>query len=355
MSEAFKDEQDKSGLNNSEKKEEFAKMLGGDPQVMFVMSGSAVMEVIYNNDVDGKRESKRSVIARRRGQQNTSGINMDNLIVETINYESKDLNKYPIVTEEDLGQNKDVKWVIRNNSAELVETDNNGKITDRVVRSIKGNQVRFSSTAYSPQEANITGILGGGLPRVIAAYEMARVMPDMKVITMSNSVPFEKNDAQIMMSELENLESREKKLLGNYYTGKSLKDRLEILPNPISMLTEIIEVLKYTERHKLSQVAIMTNDVYKGRAEAFLGNIERCVSNYKLNNEEVNRALEYFKNKKNDGLVKVIAAEDVLPYRHRLYKKLIDYVHNSNLYAKTKVSEAQGIDDIKNGVYGMKR
>lgn len=115
-----------------------------------------------------------------------------------------------------------------------------------------------------------------------------------------------------------------------------------------------MEILKYVNEYKLSEIAIMTNDFQAERIRAFLGDFRYYADEvFKMKGKGVIEALNYFESDK--PKITVIEAENVLPYRNVKYNKLIKDAHDTDAYKRTEAVETGAVAQVRDRSYGKSK
>lgn len=187
----------------------------------------------------------------------------------------------------------------------------------------------YETTSYSDETAS--GTLGGKA-RVIAAAEIARVFPDIQIVTSSKDDINSETHAKVMADEL----------INQYGVNK---DRITLEENSVSTQTELIEMVKMAIKNNWQSVAVLTNDYHLAR------NLEMFVNLDKLadpKDEEFKTAWEKFQA---DVSCVFIGAETILPLRSPRYETLIEKVEETESYKRRLEFEAKGVQALEEKTY----
>lgn len=187
---------------------------------------------------------------------------------------------------------------------------------------------KYKSTAYS--ESDPSGLMGGGKARVIAAVEVLKYFPTLKVVTTSYVEKDTPTHAQIMSDELISM-------------GVN-PSRIVLEENSNSTISELIEMVQLSDENKWKNVVVISNRYHIPRLEEMYKRIEILHPD--------NVFISRLRKLEQSGFnIKFAAAEDILPLRSVRYKKLIDEMQNSLEYKKRVEAEENGLQAVKTGDY----
>lgn len=183
-------------------------------------------------------------------------------------------------------------------------------------------------------------LLAGGHARVIAAAEIGKYFPDIKLITDSAPEKTEESLAKIYADELKRLGIPEA--------------QIDLEEKSIDTVTELVEMMKIARTNNWEKVAVLTSGYHVERVSEMLSHLKEIMENMGRRDGEFDNAWEYF-DKGNKLEVRFLSAEEILPLRNIIYQKIIDIVRNSEAYRKRVAAEKRGIQQIKEGTYGVKK
>jgi len=196
---------------------------------------------------------------------------------------------------------------------------------------------RHRPTSYKDTDAH--GFLAGGHARVIAAAEIGKHFPEVKLITTSYYQPDKPIHAEVYARELEQLSIP--------------KNQIELEKKSTSTLTSLIEMVKLAKNHEWKEMSILTNDFHVPRTQEMYHQLKNLAESLNLVDEEFSKAWDYFK--KEGGLkISFITAEEILPLRDHRYKAIIEKVKKTETYKKRVKSEEKGLKQLKEETYGKK-
>lgn len=196
-------------------------------------------------------------------------------------------------------------------------------------------ELEYTSTGYDYSDG--FGMIAG-IARVDAAAILNHYFPDVKFITTSHtpSSPYRSMqpiiDANVMAEELKRLGVSEDHIIREI--------------NSINTLTELQEMEKLIARYKWQRVGIITNEFHAERVSEMLNQL-RELSN--MQDKVLQESLEYAE--KENPLVVVAKAEDILITVSSHYKHLIEHARTQPSYKKRLESERRGIEAIRNRTY----
>ena len=193
----------------------------------------------------------------------------------------------------------------------------------------------FRSPSYASGDQN--GITGSRA-RVIAASEIAKAFPEITIVTTSDSTPLDQpSDASVMKEEL---------LERNVDSGQ-----IELEEESTSTHTELLEMMKIAMERGWSKVALVTNDYHIPRAKLMFEKLETIPGG--LISEEEFAAVKAFRE---SGIqVEFISAEAIISNANHLYKTLIDKVHKGEGYKNRVEREQNGVRELEEGTYKLRR
>ena len=176
------------------------------------------------------------------------------------------------------------------------------------------------------------GLVTGGRTRVIATSEIAKALPDLKIVTTSKN----RFDDEIpTMASVENTELVARGVDEN---------KLETEEESFSTITQLTEMVKKAVENNWTNVAIVINKYHLPRTQAMYDRLDALVDN-----SEFQEALKKFKEK--TGQVRFICAEDVLSTTHYLFDEYMKRVKQTEAFKETIRAEEQGLRDLESGTY----
>jgi len=211
-------------------------------------------------------------------------------------------------------------------------------VLDADIKKVKrGTEEQFKSTSYGDVDAH--GYLAGGHSRVVAAAELAEFFPGLKIITSSYYNEKDPNHAEIYAAELKRLGVPD--------------DQIEMERKSRSTMASLVEMVKMVKAQNWKKMAILTNDYHIPRTREMLKQLKVLAERFNLSDKDFLEAWNYFKEGENIE-VRFISSEQVLPLRDRRYKKLIDEVKKLPSYRNRVEAERKGLQQLKDGTYGVK-
>jgi hypothetical protein len=200
-----------------------------------------------------------------------------------------------------------------------------------------GDFERWTSTSYTKKDAH--GFLAGGHARVIAAAEIGKEFPDLKLVTTSYYKPEDPIHAEIYKKELERLGVPE--------------SQIEMEVKSRSTLAELVEMVKMAKTNGWNKVGVLTSDYHLERVQEMYNHLDTLAEKLNLNDEAFKEAWTFFK--QNNALeVELLSAEEILPLRDPRYSKIIEAVRETDVYKQRVQAEKRGVQQIKDGTYGNK-
>lgn len=189
---------------------------------------------------------------------------------------------------------------------------------------------RYESTAYSDEDVH--GLAGGGRVAVIAAAEIGKVLPEMKLITTSTVEKDAPSHAAVMKAEL---------------VKRGINpDQVILEEESASIFTELVEMVKLAVKNNWSRIGIIANDFRLPRTRAMFTNMELII-NY--DDPEFMAAITEFRKRNID--IAFIPAEEVLENVSGHWRKLFSDFRESEGYVKRIAAEAKGLKDLEEGRY----
>ena len=200
------------------------------------------------------------------------------------------------------------------------------------VRKAPKREQGYTTTAYS--DSDPFGLLGGKA-RVLAAAEVSRHFPNVKIVTTTHGPDLSGKlviDADLMAEELKHLGVLE---------GRIIRET-----KSTNTLTELQEAVKLIAANNFSFSVILTSDYQIPRCEKMYEHLA-ALSN--PSDETLKTSLEKVKNENFE--VVFAAAETILPLRSPHYATLIEKAHQTTEFAKRLKFEREGIAAIEKGTY----
>lgn len=220
-----------------------------------------------------------------------------------------------------------------------------GQLPQAVIILSGGTEYSPERGYYTPSydEADFTGLASGAHFRVIAAAEIAKCFPEIKIVPTGKLITHgiaEKehfpNDAKVMADELVAMGV----------------DRNQIIleENSISTLTELVQLVKMARENGWERVAVITSRWHVPRVKMMYDKLETieglCAA------EEETMIKEF---KLSGAKVVVIAAEDITDEVSEEYRSQMQEVEQRDSYKERLVAEQKGIEDLKAGRYKVRR
>lgn len=195
------------------------------------------------------------------------------------------------------------------------------------------NSGKYRTLAYS--ELSEHGLVTGSKTRVIATAEIAKVLPEVTIVTNSfNRFDSEEPTmASVIHQELVN-------------RGVS-PERLDSEELSFSTLTQIKEmVIKAVDQNWTKLIAV-TNTYHLPRIREMNRQLDVIIDD-----EVFQAALKIFKER--GGKVEYIGSEDIIRLVSSHYKKYLDEAEKTQGFTTTVAAEAQGLSDLQAGKYRTK-
>jgi len=209
-------------------------------------------------------------------------------------------------------------------------------VLDADIREVKiGERKEYRPTSFTDLDAH--GYLSGGHSRVIAAAEIARFFPEIKIVTTSYYQPDKPIHAEIYAKELEKL--------------CIPKEQIIMEKKSTSTLASLIELVKLAKNNDWSTISVLTSDYHVPRTKEMCCQLKNLAEKFNLADEEFINSLKSLRNRLK---ILYITAEEILPYRDKRYKKIIEAVKQTEAYKKRVEAEKQGLEQLKSGQYGRK-
>ena len=210
------------------------------------------------------------------------------------------------------------------------------------ILSASEREIGKSGKKYRPDsygDLDNKSLLAGGHARVIAAAEIGNYFPDIKLITDSAPEKAKESLAKIYADELKRLGISEAQI--------DLEER------STDTITELAEMMKIARINNWEKVAVLTSGYHVERVSEMLSHLKEIIKNMGIKDGEFDNAWEYFDGG-NKLEVRFLSAEEILPLRNIKYQEIIDKVRDSESYKKRVASEKRGIQQIREGTYGVK-
>lgn len=188
----------------------------------------------------------------------------------------------------------------------------------------------YRSTVYSQLSEH--GIATGGRTRIIAGAEIAKAVPELKIVTNS----FNRFDPEMPSMATVNKEELVRRGID--------PDRISLEENSFSTVTQLVEMVNEAVKNKWLKVVAMTNTYHLPRMSAMYEHLEEII-----NDAQFQETLKKFRQQ---GVqVEFVCAEDVLRIMGGHFIPYLEAVENMPEFARTKETEAQGLADLKAGKY----
>lgn len=195
----------------------------------------------------------------------------------------------------------------------------------------------------SYDEPDFTGLASGAHFRVVAAAEIAKCFPEIKIVPTGKLIIHgikEKehfpNDAKVIADELVAM-------------GVDC-NQIILEENSVSTLTELLEMIKMARVNNWSRLGIITSRWHVARVKMMYEKLETIEG--LCTTEEVTMIKEF---KSSGAMVAIIAAEDITDEVSEEYRKTIQEVERRDSYKERLMSEQKGIEDLKAGRYKVRR
>ncbi len=190
----------------------------------------------------------------------------------------------------------------------------------------------YRSTSFATSDS--FGMLGGKA-RVVAAAEVGKYLPNVKIVTTSRSMDPERSEepthAQVMAIELK-----------HYGIPQ---DQIMLEEESTTTLTEIVEMIKLSRRNDWKHVGIISNAYHLPRVQAIYEHIQ----DFTNDDEVLEEALQFFR--QNNLTISYVPAEEILPHRSSHFVKLIHQAQQSEEYLRRIESERIGLQKVKEKTY----
>lgn len=201
----------------------------------------------------------------------------------------------------------------------------------------------YRSLAYSDLSEH--GMVTGGRTRVIAGAEVAKIFPEIPVVTDSFNRfdPTEPTMASVITHEL----------------GKRgvNPDRIIQQTKSFSTITQLIETVRLAEELNLKRLAIITNDYHLPRVGAMWERLNTIEIKDPDGSVDTARTDEFqervYAFSKAGRRVAFVGAESIMRVMHPRYGEYIECVQASDEYQKTVVDETRGVRDLQAGTYRL--
>jgi len=194
----------------------------------------------------------------------------------------------------------------------------------------KTGEGKFKTLSYSDEDVH--GFVTGGKARVVGAAELAKVFPEMKMVTTSAIEPDFPSHARVMADELIKRETPE--------------DQVILEEKSIDTITELMEMIKMSVRENWKKITILTSDYHIPRTKEMFRQLGSLV---KDEDPEFDAALIKFKEANIE--INFVSAEEILETTGHHFKSLIDKVRLTEGYKKRLEAEERGLEDLKSGRY----
>lgn len=201
----------------------------------------------------------------------------------------------------------------------------------------------YRSLAYSDLSEH--GMVTGGRTRVIAGAEVAKIFPEIPVVTDSFN-RFDSNEptmASVITHEL----------------GKRgvNPDRIIQQTKSFSTITQLVETVRLAQELDLKRLAIITNDYHLPRVGAMWERLNTIEIKDPDGSVDTDRTDEFRERvdafSKAERRVAFVGAESIMRVMHPRYGEYIERVQASDEYQKTVADEARGVRDLQVGTYRL--
>ncbi len=198
------------------------------------------------------------------------------------------------------------------------------------------SETGFKTLSYA--DRNETGVVVPAKTRVIATAAIARVLPDVPIVTNSvdRTQPTWPSMAQVVADEL-------------VHRGVDA-DRIIKEETSFNTATQLIEMLKLAVDNDWKKLAVIANDWYFPRLGEFYGRLGEVVS-YEdpKQNEEFHAVLARFEEM--GGQVSLISSEEVMTLAQPRFRTLIAMAEGA--MQETYASEKRGLSALRRGKYAV--
>lgn len=188
----------------------------------------------------------------------------------------------------------------------------------------------YKSLAWS--NTNELGISTGGRTRVIAVVEVARVLPEIPIVTNSRN---RFDNTQPTMASISKAELVRR--------GVD-PDRVILEEDSVNTITQLTEMVQLALRNNWTSIAVLVNDYYQPRIHAIWNRLGELVTD-----ADFQAQLTRFKG--TGGTIGFISSEPIMRAISPLYAAYLHEVEASAVYQRTVESEANGLRALQEGRY----
>lgn len=184
----------------------------------------------------------------------------------------------------------------------------------------------------SYKDVDLHGFVTGGKARVFAAAEIAKMFPELTIVTTSMEKSDRPSHASVQAAELEQRGVPPEQIL-----------REEI---SVNTATELTELVKLAVAHQWTRIAAITSDYHIPRCQAMWEMLDSIIT---YEDPEFREALVKFND--NGGQLSFVAAESILERVSSKYARLFEEVRKSDSFVGRLDAEARGLQDLRDGKY----
>lgn len=193
------------------------------------------------------------------------------------------------------------------------------------------NTGRYKTTTFTHFGEH--GQVTGGRTRAIATAEVARVFPDLKIVTTSHYYKDEPSHASVIAEELIRRGVEE--------------ERISLEEESMSTITQLVEMIKTAVKNNWREIVAITNGYHLARMQEMyrqLGNL--------YNEQEFQEALRKFQEMK--GEVGFFSSDEILTSISGHWEDYFNKVKETPAYRATVEAEARGLKDLREGRYQVR-
>ncbi|MDR0957093.1 MAG: YdcF family protein [Candidatus Nomurabacteria bacterium] len=205
------------------------------------------------------------------------------------------------------------------------------------IRRLKGNA--NGASEYTPSswgngfDDGYTGLVTGAKTRTIAAGSaVAKLFNNIPIVTTSAS----SNVNDPSMAEVYANDMEKRGIDSNRITKEE---------SSYSTISQYVELMKLAKKNDWKNLAVIINDYCQPRARILFDKFDQIITNNI-------QAKEIYRDFLSDGRqINFISSEPIMEAMSPHYKEYFKKVEESEQYKKIVASEANGVEDIKNGNY----
>lgn len=205
-----------------------------------------------------------------------------------------------------------------------------GIVADTRERTDNPGDDGYKTLSYQDLDAH--GLVTGGKARVVAAAEIAKLFPDLPLVTTSRYEADKPTHAAVMAQELEQRSVPSEQIIKEEQS--------------VNTVTELTELVKMAVRNEWKRVEAITSDYHIARCAKMFEALDTIV-NY--DDPEFFEALAKFR--ESGSRLAFIAAEEVLEKVSSKYSQLFEQVRQTDAFKGRVAAEEKGIRDLQEGRY----